>query len=101
MDYGRGSEEMKDNAFKKKLEAEVSNVVSNMIELVYEEKTPPAVKVKIYEIIFDRVFGKPEETIHLDETMNNTEDAERMIAAFAERIRKKGEASDAGETNLQ
>ena len=84
---------MKDNAFKKKLEAEVSNVVSNMIELVYEEKTPPAVKVKIYEIIFDRVFGKPEETIHLDETLNNTEEAEKMISAFAERIRKSGEKS--------
>ena len=75
--------------------------MEDMLATLDDSGTPPAVKVKIYEIIFDRVFGKPEETIHLDETLNNTEEAERMIAALAEGIRKKGEASGSDEINLQ
>ncbi len=84
---------MKDIAIKNKLEMRVMDVVEDMLATLDDSGTPPAVKVKIYEIIFDRVFGKPEETIHLDETLNNTEEAEKMISAFAERIRKSGEKS--------
>ncbi len=92
---------MNEERIKERLSEAAPVVVENMLSMLNSPDTPAAVKVHIYEIIFDRVLGKPEETIHLDETVNNTEEAERMIAAFAERIRKKGEASDAGEINLQ
>ncbi len=62
-------------------------IVDNMFNTLYGSNTPDPVKVKIYEMIFDRLLGKPEETIHLDDKMSKTDEAEKMIAEIVKRIR--------------
>ena len=44
--------------------------------------------LNIYEIMLDRLMGKPEATIRLEDPAGALEEAENMIAAIAEGIRK-------------
>ncbi len=79
---------------KGKLEEAAPEIVDNMLETLRSSGTPAAVKVRIYEIILDRLMGKPEATIRLEDASESMEEAEKVVAAIAEGIRKnaKGEA---------
>lgn len=65
-----------------------------MLSTLHAPGTPAAVKVRIYEIVLDRLMGKPEATIHLEESTDTMEEAEKMIASIAEGIRKNGEGHE-------
>ena len=79
---------------KTKLSGIAPEVLNDMMMVLQEEKTPPAAKVRIYEIVLDRLMGKPEATIRLEDASESMEEAEKVVAAIAEGIRKnaKGEA---------
>ena len=62
-------------------------VLNDMMMVLQEEKTPPAAKVRIYEIVLDRLMGKPEATIRLEDNMGEMEEAEQFVARLAEEIR--------------
>ena len=75
------------DGIKKKLEKAAPRVIANMVSTLYDSKTPPAVKVRIYEIVMDRLMGKPEATIRLEDNMGEMEEAEQFVARLAEEIR--------------
>ena len=72
---------------KKKLEKAVPAVIVNMVETLRSPGTPAAAKVRIYEIVLDRLMGKPEATIRLEDNMSEMEEAEQFVARLAEEIR--------------
>lgn len=73
---------------RKRLEEAAPEVIEDMINTLHAPATPAAVKVRIYEIMLDRLMGKPEATIRLEDPAGALEEAENMIAAIAEGIRK-------------
>ena len=77
------------NVIKKKLEDATHEVVTNMIMTLHEAETPAAVKVRIYELVLDRLMGKPEATIRLEDNTEDMEDAERFVEMMAEKIRQE------------
>ena len=72
---------------KTKLRGIAPEVLNDMMMVLQEEKTPPAAKVRIYEIVLDRLMGKPEATIRLEDNMGEMEEAEQFVARLAEEIR--------------
>ena len=74
-------------AIKMRLKKAAPEVITNMIMTLNEAMTPAAVKVRIYEIILDRLMGKPEATIRLEDNMGEMEEAEQFVARLAEEIR--------------
>ena len=79
---------------KSRLEEAAPEIVDDMLSTLHAPGTPAAVKVRIYEIVLDRLMGKPEATIHLEESTDTMEEAEKMIASIAEGIRKNGEGHE-------
>ena len=77
------------NEIKKKLEDTAHEVITNMMMTLHEAATPPAAKVRIYEIILDRLMGKPEATIRLEDNTEDMEEAERFVEMMAETIRQE------------
>ena len=76
---------------KSRLEEAAPEIVEDMLSTLHAPGTQAAVKVRIYEILLDRLMGKPEATIRLEDSAGTMEEAEKMIAAIAEGIRKNGE----------
>ena len=81
---------------KKKLERFSPEVLVSMVQTLHSPATPPAAKVRIYEIVFDRLMGKPEATIRLaeatirlEDNMGEMEEAEQFVARLAEEIRQE------------
>ena len=72
---------------KTRLSGIAPEVLNDMMMVLQEEKTPPAAKVRIYEIVLDRLMGKPEATIRLEDNMGEMEEAEQFVARLAEEIR--------------
>ena len=72
---------------KKKLERFSPEVLVSMVQALHSPATPPAAKVRIYEIVLDRLMGKPEATIRLEDNMSEMEEAEQFVARLAEEIR--------------
>ena len=72
---------------KKKLERLSPEVLVSMVQTLHSPATPPAAKVRIYEIVLDRLMGKPEATIRLEDNMGEMEEAEQFVARLAEEIR--------------
>ena len=72
---------------KKKLEKTAPRVIVDMVQTLQNPGTPAAAKVRIYEIVFDRLMGKPEATIRLEDNMGEMEEAEQFVARLAEEIR--------------
>ena len=64
-------------------------VITNMMMTLHEAATPAAVKVRIYELVLDRLMGKPEATIRLEDNTEDMEEAERFVEMMAEEIRKE------------
>ena len=87
----KGKAENAISRIKSRLEEAAPEVVDNMLETLRSSGTPAAVKVRIYEIILDRLMGKPEATIRLEDASDNMEEAEKVVAAIAEGIRKNAE----------
>ena len=58
-----------------------------MVQTLQNPGTPAAVRVRIYEIVLDRLMGKPEATIRLEDNMSEMEEAELFVARLAEEIR--------------
>jgi len=77
------------NEIKKKLEDTAHEVITNMMMTLHEAATPAAAKVRIYEIILDRLMGKPEATIRLEDNTEDMEEAERFVEMMAETIRQE------------
>jgi hypothetical protein len=75
------------NEIKGKLGKTTSNVLVNMVMTLTDPRTSAAVRVRIYEIILDRLMGKPEATIRLEDNMGEMEEAEQFVARLAEEIR--------------
>ena len=75
------------NEIKGKLGKTTSDVLVNMVMTVKDPGTSAAVRVRIYEIILDRLMGKPEATIRLEDNMGEMEEAEQFVARLAEEIR--------------
>ena len=78
---------------KSRLEEAAPEIVDDMLSTLHAPGTPAAVKVRIYEILLDRLMGKPEATIRLEDSAGTMEEAEKMIATIAEGIRKNGEGT--------
>ena len=76
---------------KNRLEEAAPEVIDDMINTLHAPGTPATVKVRIYEIILDRLMGKPEATIRLEDSAGAMEEAEELIASIAEGIRKDGD----------
>lgn len=74
---------------KKKLERFSPEVLVSMVQALHSPGTPPAAKVRIYEIILDRLMGKPEATIRLEDNTEDMEEAERFVEMMAETIRQE------------
>ena len=74
---------------KGKLEEAAPEIVDNMLETLRSSGTPAAVKVRIYEIILDRLMGKPEATIRLEDNTGDMEEAEKFVEMLAEEIRRE------------
>jgi len=74
---------------KTKLSGIAPEVLNDMMMVLQEEKTPPAAKVRIYEIVLDRLMGKPEATIRLEDNTEDMEEAERFVEMMAEEIRRE------------
>ena len=72
---------------KKKLEKTAPRVIVDMVQTLQNPGTPAAVRVRIYEIVLDRLMGKPEATIRLEDNMGEMEEAEQFVARLAEEIR--------------
>ena len=72
---------------KKKLEKAAPRVIVDMAQTLQNPGTPAAVRVRIYEIVLDRLMGKPEATIRLEDNMSEMEEAELFVARLAEEIR--------------
>ncbi len=72
---------------KKKLERTAPRVIVDMVQTLQNPETPAAVRVRIYEIVLDRLMGKPEATIRLEDNMGEMEEAELFVARLAEEIR--------------
>ena len=72
---------------KKKLEKTAPRVIVDMVQTLQHPGTPAAVRVRIYEIVLDRLMGKPEATIRLEDNMGEMEEAEQFVARLAEEIR--------------
>ena len=45
--------------------------------------------MRIYEIVLDRLMGKPEATIRLEDNTEDMEEAERFVEMMAEEIRRE------------
>ena len=82
---------------KTKLSGIAPEVLNDMMMVLQEEKTPPAAKVRIYEIVLDRLMGKPEATIRLEDNMGEMEEAEQFVARLAEEIRAEMGDGDGGD----
>ena len=82
---------------KSRLEEAAPEIVDDMMNTLRSPSTPAAVKVRIYEILMDRLMGKPEATIRLEDSTSAMEDAEKMIATIAAKIREGGEANEEDE----
>ena len=82
---------------KSRLEEAAPEIVDDMLSTLHAPGTPAAVKVRIYEILMDRLMGKPEATIRLEDSTSAMEDAEKMIATIAAKIREGGEANEEDE----
>ena len=67
-------------------------VADRMREMLDDEKVPPAVRVRIMEIILERTYGKPEAAIKLTTAQQSVEAAQTRISAIVSQIR-------IGETN--
>ena len=74
---------------KTKLRGIAPEVLNDMMMVLQEEKTPSAAKVRIYEIVLDRLMGKPEATIRLEDNTEDMEEAERFVEMMAEEIRRE------------
>ena len=74
---------------KTKLSGIAPEVLNDMMMVLQEERTPPAAKVRIYEIVLDRLMGKPEATIRLEDNTEDMEEAERFVEMMAEEIRRE------------
>ena len=74
---------------KKKLGKITPDVIVNMFQTLQNPGTPAAVRVRIYEIVMDRLMGKPEATIRLEDNAEDMEEAERFVEMMAEEIRKE------------
>ena len=74
---------------KKKLERFSPEVLVSMVQTLHSPATPPSAKVRIYEIVFDRLMGKPEATIRLEDNTEDMEEAERFVEMMAEEIRRE------------
>ena len=72
---------------KKKVEKTAPRVSVDMVQTLQNAGTPAAVRVRIYEIVLDRLMGKPEATIRLEDNMGEMEEAEQFVARLAEEIR--------------
>ena len=72
---------------KSRLEEAAPEIVDDMLSTLHAPSTPAAVKVRIYEIVLDRLMGKPEATIRLEDNMSEMEEAEQFVARLAEEIR--------------
>ena len=79
---------------KSRLAEAAPEIVDDMMSTLHAPGTPAAVKGRIYEILLDRLMGRPEATIRLEDSADTMEEAEKMIAAIADGIRKNG-GSDA------
>ena len=75
------------DVIKKKLERTAPRVIVDMVQTLQNPGTPAAVRVRIYEIVLDRLMGKPEATIRLEDNMSEMEEAELFVARLAEEIR--------------
>ena len=75
------------DVIKKKLERTAPRVIVDMVQNLQNPGTPAAVRVRIYEIVLDRLMGKPEATIRLEDNMGEMEEAELFVARLAEEIR--------------
>ncbi len=76
-------------AIKMRLKKAAPEAIANMIMTLNEAMTPAAVKVRIYEIILDRLMGKPEATIRLEDNTGDMEEAEKFVEMLAEEIRRE------------
>ena len=74
---------------KTRLSGIAPEVLNDMMMVLQEEKTPAAAKVRIYEIVLDRLMGKPEATIRLEDNTEDMEEAERFVEMMAEEIRRE------------
>ena len=61
--------------------------VGKMMELLENEKTSAALKVRICEIILDRTYGKPEAAVRMSVETQTPEAAWARLEAIAARIR--------------
>lgn len=77
---------------KNRLADAAPEIIDDMINTLHAPGTPAAVKVRIYEILLDRLMGRPEATIRLEDAANTAEEAEKIVASIAEEIRKKAKA---------
>ena len=78
---------------KSRLEEAAPAIIDDRMSTLHAPGPPAAGKVRIYEILLDRLMGKPEATIRLEDGGRAMEEAEQMISAIAEEIR--GGGSDA------
>ena len=74
---------------KKKLEKTAPRVIVDMVQTLQNPGTPAAVRVRIYEIVLDRLMGKPEATIRLEDNTEDMEEAEKFVEMMAEEIRRE------------
>ncbi len=82
-------------AIQMRLKKAAPEAIANMVMTLNEAMTPAAVKVRIYEIILDRLMGKPEATIRLEDNTGDMEEAEKFVEMLAEEIgREMGEEDE-------
>ena len=85
MDTGKNTvAKMKEN-----LEKVASGIVNRMNRALDDPQTTPTMRVRIYEIVMDRLMGKPEATIRLEDSTADMEDAEKFVEMMAEEIRRE------------
>ncbi|MCR5369977.1 MAG: hypothetical protein K6E83_04650 [Clostridium sp.] len=75
----------------RRLEPAAPEIIDDMMSTLHAPGTPASVKVRIYEILLDRLMGRPEATIRLEDTGTSMEEAEKIVASIAEGIRKHEE----------
>ena len=85
-DKGRTIEQIRS-----RLEEAAPEIIDDMMSTLHAPGTPASVKVRIYEILLDRLMGRPEATIRLEDTGTSMEEAEKIVASIAEGIRKHEE----------
>ena len=96
MDEKKTQNESTIRIIKRKMEQAAPGMVNHMFSTLYNPATPPATKVKIYEMILDRLMGKPEATIRLEDNTGSMEEAEAVVAKIAERIRNNARKEKEG-----